>query len=103
MEIPPAPPFCLPVNRSRITREPDELGKWTAQFPDMMGSRQYGGGSVPEGYPWPSNPKEWQEELSNTELVREARVNGALGAAGELPAPIPAAVAALPSGGPPER
>ncbi|HXX29947.1 MAG TPA: hypothetical protein VEJ89_04455 [Myxococcaceae bacterium] len=86
MVIPPAPQFRLPANRSRITREPDELGKWTPLFPDMLGHRQFGGGAVPQPYPWPSNPKEWQEELSDRELRRQAAAFGALGAAGELPA-----------------
>ncbi|HMK73650.1 MAG TPA: hypothetical protein VK454_09955 [Myxococcaceae bacterium] len=85
MNIPPPPPFRAPANRSRITHEPDELGKWTPLFPDMLGHRQYGGGSVPEPYHWPSNPKEWQEELSNVELRREAEANAALGPGGELP------------------
>jgi hypothetical protein len=99
MDIPPAPPFRLPANRARITAEPDELGDWTPQFPDMMGERQFGGGEVPEAFTWPSNPKEWQEELSNTELAREAQANGALGPAGDLPALIPAALLpALPPG-----
>jgi len=98
MEIPPAPPFRLPSNRARITHEPDELGKWTPQFPDMLGHRQYGGGDVGD-YTWPTNPKEWQEELSNVELRREASAHGALGAAGELPAlPSAALPPALPPG-----
>ncbi len=101
MDIPPAPAFRLPQDRSRVTHEPDELGKWTPLFPDMLGKHQFGGGAVPESFRWPSNPKEWQEELSNGELRREAEANGALGAAGELPALIPAAVLpALPPGTP---
>ncbi len=101
MDIPPAPPFRLPSDRSRITQEPDELGKWTPLFPDMLGHREYGGGAVPASFSWPSNPKEWQEELSNSELRREAEVHHALGAAGDLPALIPASVLpALPPGTP---
>jgi hypothetical protein len=99
MDIPPAPPFRLPADRARITREPDELGKWTPKFPEMLGHHQFGGGEVAKDFGWPSNPKEWQEELSNAELSREAEANGALGAAGELPALVPAAVTpALPPG-----
>jgi hypothetical protein len=99
MDIPPAPPFRLPSDRARVTREPDELGHWTPQFPDMLGHRQFGGGEVPKDFTWPSNPKEWQEELSNVELRREAELNGALGAAGEVPALVPASVlSALPPG-----
>ena len=66
----------------------------------MLGHAQFGGGAVPPAFSWPSNPKEWQEELSNSELEREAEVNGALGAAGELPTPLPASLppAALPPG-----
>jgi hypothetical protein len=99
MDIPPAPPFRLPADRARITREPDELGDWTPQFPDMLGHQQFGGGAVPKDFTWPSNPKEWQEELSNTELRQEAEANGALGAAGDVPALVPASLTpALPPG-----
>jgi hypothetical protein len=104
MEIPPPPPFRLPEDRSRITREPDELGKWSLLFPDMLGHRQFGGGEVAKDFDWPSNPKEWQEELSDAELRREAAARGALGAAGELPALEPASVLpALPPGEPTGR
>ncbi len=99
MNVPPAPPFRLPTDRARITRESDELGDWTPQFPDTLGSRQFGGGAVPPDFAWPSNPKEWQEELSNVELRREAETNGALGAGGDMPALPPAALTpALPPG-----
>ncbi len=99
MTIPPPPPFRLPADRKRITQEPDELGAWTPKFPDMMGHHQYGGGEVPEAFVWPSNPKEWQEELSNPELVREAAANGAAGDKSDLPALIPASqLPALPPG-----
>lgn len=99
MDIPKAPPFRLPANRARITREPDELGQWTPQFPDMLGHQQFGGGHVPDGFTWPSNPKEWQEELSNEELRREAKANGALGPPGDLPVLGPASITpALPPG-----
>ena len=101
MAIPPAPPFRAPADRTRVTHEPDEEGKWTPLFPDMLGHRQFGGGAVPAHFSWPSNPKEWQEELSNQELRREAEANGALGAKGELPALVPAALPpALPMGPP---
>lgn len=99
MDIPPPPPFRLPANRARITQEPGELGDWTPQFPDMLGEHQFGGGEVAETFTWPSNPKEWQEELSNTELAREAEANGALGTAGDVPALPPATLLpALPPG-----
>jgi hypothetical protein len=99
MDIPKAPPFRLPADRARVTREPEELGQWTPQFPDMLGHHQFGGGEVPKAFSWPSNPKEWQEELSNVELRREAEANRALGAAGDMPAQLPAAVTpALPPG-----
>ena len=101
MTIPPTPPFRLPADRARITQEPDELGDWTPKFPDMMGHHQFGGGEVPNAFAWPSNPKEWQEELSNTELQREAEANGAPGAEADLPALVPAALLpALPPGSP---
>jgi hypothetical protein len=86
MNIPPPPPFRLPGNRTRITHEPDELGTWTPRFPDMLGHRQFGGGTVAGDFTWPSNPKEWQEELSDAEFRREAAARGALGPPGELPA-----------------
>jgi hypothetical protein len=99
MAIPPPPPFRLPADRARITQEPDELGDWTPKFPDMMGQHQFGGGEVPKDFAWPSNPKEWQEELSNTELEREAQANNASGAKADLPALVPAALLpALPPG-----
>ncbi len=99
MDIPPAPPFRLPSDRTRVTHEPDELGKWTPLFPDVMGPHQFGGGDVPKDFDWPSNPKEWQEELSNSELRREAEAHGALGPPGELPTLAPASVLqALPAG-----
>jgi hypothetical protein len=101
MAIPPAPPFRLQADRTRVTQEPDVEGKWTPLFPEMLGPRQFGGGAVPEHFDWPSNPKEWQEELSNAELRREAEANGALGAKGELPPLLPAALPpALPAGKP---
>ncbi len=101
MAIPPAPPFRLQADRTRVTHEPDEEGKWTPLFPDMLGHRQFGGGAVPEAFDWPSNPKEWQEELSNAELRREAEANGAAAAKSELPALIPASLPpALPAGKP---
>jgi hypothetical protein len=104
MEIPPAPAFRLPQNRTHITHEPDELGKWTPQFPEMLGHRQFGGGAVSPDFTWPSNPKEWQEELSDTELRREAAARGALGPAGELPAPgAPTVRPGLPPGEPARR
>jgi hypothetical protein len=104
MDIPPAPPFRLPANRTRITHEPDELGTWTPKFPDMLGHRQFGGGEVPKDFTWPSNPKEWQEELSEAALRREAAAHGALGPAGELPAlPSAAAWPGLPPGEPSGR
>jgi hypothetical protein len=99
MTIPPPPPFRLPADRTRITQEPDELGTWTPKFPDMMGHHQYGGGEVPESFVWTSNPKEWQEELSNTELAKEAAANGAAGDKADLPPLIPASqLPALPPG-----
>jgi hypothetical protein len=104
MNIPPPPPFRLPANRARVTQEPDELGEWTPKFPDMMGHHQFGGGIVPEAFVWPSNPKEWQEELSNNELDREAALSGALGVAGDVPALVPASLLpALPPGPPEDR
>jgi hypothetical protein len=104
MDIPEAPPFRLPANRARITQETDELGDWTPKFPDMLGHRQFGGGEVPPAFGWPSNPKEWQEELSNTELVREAEANGAPGAAADVPTLVPASLLpALPPGPPDDR
>lgn len=102
MPIPPTPPFVLPANRARITQEPDELGEWTPKFPDMMGHHQFGGGHVPEGFVWPSNPKEWQEELSNTELLAEAAANHAAGTASDVPALVPASELPALSPGPSE-
>jgi hypothetical protein len=61
-------PFVPRTNRSAITQEPDTQGKWSALYPEMMGFGNQGGGSVPEGFAWPTNPKQRQEELTDQAL-----------------------------------
>lgn len=65
------PPFVMRKNRSAITREPDLEGKWTTQFPDMLGYQNQGGGQVPADLEWRTSPKQWQEELTETELRQQ--------------------------------
>jgi hypothetical protein len=94
-------PFVPRKQRTHVTREPDAAGQWTPAFPDMIGYGQQGGGAVPGDFHWPSNPKQWQEELSDTELRREAEAHHALAEA-ELPQALPEGMLplALPSGKP---
>jgi hypothetical protein len=92
-------PFVPRKQRPEVTREPDTAGHWTHLFPDMIGYGQQGGGSVPADFHWPTNPKQWQEELSDRELRREAEAHHALPEV-ILPLALPPGVAelALPPG-----
>ncbi len=60
--------FPIP-NRQQITQEPDPAGRWSHQFPDMIGYSSQGGGKVPEDFGWNTNPKQWQEELTPETLA----------------------------------
>jgi hypothetical protein len=71
-------PFVPRKQRSRVTKEPDAAGHWTPLFPDMIGYEQQGGGAVPTDFHWRSNPKQWQEELTDAELVQLAKEHHAL-------------------------
>jgi hypothetical protein len=71
-------PFVPRKQRSLVTKEPDTDGHWTHLFPDMIGYEQQGGGAVPADFHWRSNPKQWQEELSDAELRKDAKANHAL-------------------------
>ncbi|MBF5043047.1 hypothetical protein FGE12_11675 [Aggregicoccus sp. 17bor-14] len=62
-------PFIHRPKREDITREPDPAGRYTDQFPDMIGYRNQGGGKVPEDFAWNTNPKQWQEELTEGTLA----------------------------------
>jgi hypothetical protein len=75
MPEPIKPPFVLPKNRSEVTREPDPQGRWTKQFPEMLGFKNQGGGKVPADFDWPSSPKQWQEELTENELRQGLKVD----------------------------
>jgi hypothetical protein len=44
----------------------------------MIGYSQEGGGAVPADFHWRSNPKQWQEELTDEELRRDAKAHHAL-------------------------
>jgi hypothetical protein len=57
-------PFVLPPRRELVTQEPDPGGRWSDQFPDMIGYKNQGGGKVPADFTWTTNPKQWQEELT---------------------------------------
>jgi hypothetical protein len=60
-------------NREPITRETDPAGRWSAQFPDMIGYKNQGGGKMPADYGWNTNPKQWQEEMTPETLATEYR------------------------------
>ena len=78
MSTTPFYPFVPRKERSHVTREPDAAGRWTNQFPDMIGYGQQGGGAVPADFHWRSNPKQHQEELTDAELREEAKAHHAL-------------------------
>jgi len=71
-------PFVPRKKRALVTKEPDTDGHWVTEFPDMIGYHQQGGGSVPADFHWRSNPKQWQEELTDAELRQEAKAHHAL-------------------------
>ena len=81
-------PFVPRKPRPLVTKEPDVAGRWTTLFPDMIGYGQQGGGAVPTDFRWPTNPKQWQEELTDAELRAEAKAHHALPEA-TLPAALP--------------
>lgn len=78
-------PFVPRRQRPPVTREPDAGGRWTEEFPDMIGYGQQGGGAVPSDFHWRTNPKQHQEELTDRELVAEAKAHHALPEASGLP------------------
>ena len=89
MSTTPFYPFVPRKMRSHVTREPDTAGRWTREFPDQIGYGQQGGGSVPADFHWRSNPKQWQEELTDAELTREAKAHHAFP---EVLLPLPLAL-----------
>jgi hypothetical protein len=62
-------PFLHRPNRQHITKEPDPSGRWSTQFPDMIGYSSQGGGKVPADFGWNTNPKQWQEEMTPETLA----------------------------------
>lgn len=78
VSITPFYPFVPRKTRSRVTKEPDAAGRWTEQFPDMIGYGQQGGGTVPADFHWRTNPKQQQEELTDEQLREEAKAHHAL-------------------------
>jgi hypothetical protein len=78
VSITPFYPFVPRKLRSLVTREPDTDGQWTPLFPEMIGYEQQGGGAVPADFHWRSNPKQWQEELTDQELRADAKAHHAL-------------------------
>ena len=83
-------PFVLPTNRQEVTHEPDPGGRWSDQFPDMIGYKNQGGGKVPADFGWATNPKQWQEEMTPETLARRYQQLRVL--------PATPATAALPEG-----
>ncbi|MBJ6761609.1 hypothetical protein JGU66_12610 [Myxococcaceae bacterium JPH2] len=63
-------PFLHRPNRQNVTKEPDPAGRWSTQFPDMIGYSSQGGGKVPADFGWHTNPKQWQEEMTPETLVQ---------------------------------
>ena len=57
-----------PKNRQSVTGEPDPGGRYTTQFPGMIGYHSQGGGSVPPLF-WTSSPKQRQEEMTDETLA----------------------------------
>ncbi len=78
MATTPFYPFVPRRQRPQVTKEPDAGGRWTHLFPDMIGDGQQGGGSVPADFVWRTDPKQWQEELTDAELRKEAEAHHAL-------------------------
>ncbi|MBU8898865.1 hypothetical protein DRW03_10615 [Corallococcus sp. H22C18031201] len=86
-------PFLHRPNRQNITKEPDPSGRWSTQFPDMIGYSSQGGGKVPADFGWNTNPKQWQEEMTPetlTQRLSELRVLPEKPAAPALPESTPA-------------
>jgi len=71
-------PFIPRRQRPQVTKEPDTAGRWTHEFPDMIGYEQQGGGAVTPDFHWRTNPKQWQEELTDAELLADAKAHHAL-------------------------
>jgi hypothetical protein len=71
-------PFVPRKQRAQVTKEPDAAGHWVPLFPDQIGYGQQGGGAVPADFHWRSNPKQWQEELTDQGLRAEAKAHQAL-------------------------
>ena len=78
MSTTPFYPFVPRRQRPQVTKEPDAAGRWTHEFPDMIGYGQQGGGAVPPDFRWRTNPKQWQEELTDAELRADAKAHHAL-------------------------
>jgi hypothetical protein len=77
--------FVLPPNRQTVTREPNLDGKWRKDFPEMLGFKNQGEGKIPADFAWRTNPKQWQEELTDATLRKR----------------LPNEVPELPEGNPP--
>ncbi len=81
-------PFILPTQRESITGEPVPNGRWSDQFPDMIGYKSQGGGKIPADFGWTTNPKQWQEEMtpeSLAERYQQLRILPSAPAAPALP------------------
>jgi hypothetical protein len=82
----PSKPFVLPPHRELVTHEPDPGGRWSDQFPDMIGYKSQGNGKIPADFTWTTNPKQWQEELTSEGLARRYQQIRVLPAASLKPA-----------------
>jgi hypothetical protein len=79
-------PFVLPTQRESVTGEPDPAGRWSDQFPDMIGYKNQGGGKVPSDFGWATNPKQFQEEMTPETLAQSYQKLRILPAAPAAPA-----------------
>lgn len=83
--------FVLPRDRTSVTREREVRSAWASDFPEMTGFGNQGPVEVPEAFVWRTNPKQWQEELTDEKLRRRNP-----GEVPQLPEPNPKLV--LPRG-----
>jgi hypothetical protein len=103
MSTPPRKRLPIPRNRKSVTGETDDPGgRYTAAFPDSIGSAQQGGGSVPADLFWSSSPKQRQEEMTE-ENLRLRRLTPQAAEARRVAEARAKAGAALPAGSEAEK
>jgi hypothetical protein len=84
--------FVLPTDREYVTREPELEGQWRKDFPEMLGFKNQGGVKIPKDFGWRTNPKQWQEEMTEQSLRTRRR-----GEIPQLPATNPEVTSPEPS------